>query len=95
MREAVDDPQRGFRAQIARGVTDDGLWYEGSLGYHHYTMSALWPLAEAARLQGVDLFSDRFRSMFDAPLNLALPDGQAPGFNDNGGGQCPVGRGPV
>ena len=24
--------------------------------------------------------------MFDAPLALALPDGQAPGFNDNDGG---------
>lgn len=30
VREAIDDPQRGFRVQIARGITDDGLWYEGS-----------------------------------------------------------------
>ena len=86
VREAIDDPQRGFRAEIAQGVTDDGLWYEGSLGYHRYTMDALWPLAEAARFQGIDLYSDRYRSMFDAPLALALPDGQAPGFNDNDGG---------
>ncbi|HWI56075.1 MAG TPA: alginate lyase family protein [Bacillota bacterium] len=86
VREAIDDPQRGFRAQITKGVTDDGLWYEGSLGYHRYTMDALWPLAEAARLNGLDLYSDRFRSLFDAPLNLALPDGEAPGFNDNSGG---------
>jgi oligo-alginate lyase len=86
VREAIDDPIRGFRAQIARGVTDDGLWYEGSLGYHRYTMEALWPLAEAARLTGVDLYSERYRTMFDAPLALALPDGEAPGFNDNAGG---------
>jgi hypothetical protein len=86
VREALDDPQRGFHAQIAKGVTADGLWYEGSLGYHRYTMDALWPLAEAARLNGMDLYSDRFRSMFDAPLNLALPDGEAPGFSDNSGG---------
>jgi hypothetical protein len=86
IREAIDDPDRGFRAQIARGVTDDGLWYEGSMGYHQYTMEALWPLAEAARHNGVDLYTERFRSLFDAPLALALPNGDAPGFNDNAGG---------
>jgi hypothetical protein len=88
IREAIDDPDRGFRAQIAKGVTDDGLWYEGSLGYHQYTMSATWPLAEAARHAGIDLFSDRYRTLWDAPLALALPDGNAPGFNDNGGGNA-------
>jgi len=86
VREAIDDPVRGFRAQIAKGVTDDGLWYEGSLGYHRYTMDALWPLTEAARLAGTDLYGDRYRALFDAPIKLALPDGSAPGFNDNSGG---------
>jgi hypothetical protein len=86
VREAIDDPDRGFRAQIEKGVTDDGLWYEGSLGYHRYTMDALWPLTEAARLAGTDLYGDRYRALYDAPLKLALPDGNAPGFNDNSGG---------
>ena len=86
VREAIDDPDRGFRVQIEKGVTDDGLWYEGSLGYHQYTMRALWPLAEAARHAGIDLYSDRMRSLFDAPLSLALPDGESPGFNDSRGG---------
>lgn len=86
VREAIDDPDRGFRAQIARGVTDDGLWWEGSLGYHRYTMQALWPLAEAARLAGADLYSDRYRALYDAPLALALPNGDPPGFNDSAGG---------
>ena len=85
VREAIDDPERGFRAQIARGATDDGLWWEGSLGYHRYTMQALWPLAEAARLAGIDLYSDRYRTLYDAPLALALPDGDSPGFNDSAG----------
>lgn len=84
--EAIEDPERGFRAQIARGVTDDGLWWEGSLGYHQYTMQALWPLAEAARLADIDLYSDRYRSLYMAPLLLALPDGSSPGFNDSAGG---------
>ena len=85
VREAIDDPARGFRAQMAKGVTADGLWHEGSLGYHAYMMAAAWPLAEAARHHGVDLFSTRFGSLWDAPLALALPNGDAPGFNDNAG----------
>ena len=86
IKEAIDDPQRGFRVEIAKGVTDDGLWWEGSMGYHHYTMAALWPLAEAARHAGIDLYSDRYRALYDAPLALALPDGEPPGFNDSPGG---------
>lgn len=86
VREAIDDPDRGFRVQIAKGVTDDGLWWEGSLGYHRYTMEALWPLAEAARRAGIDLYTDRYRRLYDAPLALALPNGDPPGFNDSAGG---------
>ncbi|MCS7315258.1 MAG: heparinase II/III family protein [Bryobacterales bacterium] len=81
-REAVEDPERGFYAQIARGVTAEGLWWEGSLGYHYFTLNALWPLAEAARLAGMDLFSERYRRMYRALLELSLPDGEPPGFND-------------
>jgi hypothetical protein len=88
VKEAIDDPERGFRAQIAKGVTDDGLWWEGSLGYHVYTVQALWPLAEAARHHGIDLFSERYSRLYDAPLALAFPNGDAPGFNDNAGGNA-------
>ncbi len=86
IREAIEDPARGFKTQIRKGVTADGLWWEGSLGYHRYTMSALWPLAEAARHAGINLYTDRYRILYDAPLALALPNGDSPGFNDNAGG---------
>jgi hypothetical protein len=49
-------------------------------------MSALWTLAEAARHNGIDLYAgERYRSMFEAPLALAMQDGSSPGFNDNPG----------
>ncbi len=86
VREAIDDPDRGFRVQIAKGVTEDGLWWEGSLGYHRYTMEALWPLAEAARRAGIDLYDARYHKLYEAPLALAFPNGDSPGFNDSAGG---------
>lgn len=82
VREAIEDPESGWRAQVAQGVTEEGLWWEGSLGYHRYAMDALWPLAEAARLAGTDLYTERYRRMFLAPLSLYLSDGLPPGFND-------------
>jgi hypothetical protein len=84
--EALDHPIRGFRPLMAKYVLPGGLWYEASLGYHHYTLSAVWALAEAARHNGIDLYSnEHYHSLFDAPIALAFPDGSVPGFNDNDG----------
>jgi hypothetical protein len=82
--KAIDDPKTGFRQQIARGVQDDGMWLEGSSGYHFFTIVGLEPLAQAARHCKIDLYSPRFKSMFDAPLALAMPDLRLPNFNDSG-----------
>jgi len=81
---ALDDPQTGFRQQLEKGVRDDGLWLEGSSGYHYFTISGLWPLAEAARNCGLDIYTAKFRSMFDGPMALAMPDLVLPNFNDSG-----------
>ncbi|MGN6370489.1 MAG: heparinase II/III domain-containing protein [Phycisphaerae bacterium] len=81
---AINDKFHGFRTQIAKGVHDDGMWTEGSTGYHFFTIDGLWPLTEAARNHGIDLYSDRFRSMFDGPIQLARPDNVLPNFNDSG-----------
>jgi hypothetical protein len=80
---AIDDPHHGFRQQIAKGINADGMWLEGASGYHFFTIEGLWPLAEAARNNGTDLYSDKFKSMFDAPLRLARPDAVMPDFNDS------------
>jgi hypothetical protein len=80
--EAIEHPERGFRAMVAQGVTEDGLWWEGSASYHAMVLQALVYLAEAAHYAGTDLYTGRFGRMWDAPLALAMPDGEAPGFND-------------
>jgi hypothetical protein len=80
---AVDDPDRGYRAQMVRGVQADGVWFEGAWGYHFYTLSAVWPLTEAARNCGIDLYGEPLRKMFLAPVQLAMPNGKLPAFNDS------------
>ena len=81
---AIDDPKMGYRQQLARGVNDDGLWLEGSSGYHFFTIEGLWPLAEAARNCGIDLYTSKFKAMFDGPFALAMPNLMLPNFNDSG-----------
>jgi hypothetical protein len=84
IRSAIDDPDRGYRKQMAEGVQSDGVWWEGAWGYHFYTVNALWPLTEAARNCGTDLYGEPFKKMFDAPLALAMPNLVLPNFNDSG-----------
>lgn len=79
----------GFEAQIRKGITADGQWFEGAWGYHFYTMSALWALAEAGQRCGLNLYGFEqdgrsYRRLFEAPLDLAMPDLRLPAFNDSG-----------
>ncbi len=75
---------RGIHAQLKRGILDDGTWFEGSWGYHYYTMSALEPLAIGLRHVGVDVYTDRYKGLYAAPLDFALPNGLLPAVNDSG-----------
>ena len=84
VKAAIDDPDRGYRAQMAKGVQGDGVWHEGAWSYHFYTLSALWPLTEAARNAGIDLYGEPLKKMFEAPIQLAMPNLMLPAFNDSG-----------
>jgi oligo-alginate lyase len=81
---AIDNPQTGFRAQMERGVLPGGFWLEGSTGYHFFAMDGMWQLMEAARNCGIDLYGPKFKSLFDGPLSLAMPNLSLPNFNDSG-----------
>jgi hypothetical protein len=81
---AIDDPAVGFRRQLEKGVLEDGMWLEGSSGYHFFTIAGLWPLAEAARNCGLELYTEKFQKMFEGPLSLAMPNFVLPDFNDSG-----------
>jgi len=81
---AIDNPQTGFHAQMERGVEPGGFWLEGSTGYHFFAMDGMWQLMEAARNCGIDLYGPQFKSLFDGPLSLAMPNLSLPNFNDSG-----------
>ena len=75
---------KGFFQQVSKGISDDGLWFEGAWGYHYYTMSALTPLAAAFHNIGIDSYIERYKRMYDAPIEFASPIGRLPSFNDSG-----------
>lgn len=79
----------GFKAQIEKGVSPDGQWYEGAWGYHFYTVSAMLPLVEAGERCGLGLYAYEkegrsYRRLFEGPLELATPSLLLPPFNDSG-----------
>ena len=76
--------EHGIHKQLAKGILDDGVWFEGAWGYHYYTMMALAPLAEALRHVGIDVYTDRYKGFYAAPLRFALPNGLLPAVNDSG-----------
>jgi hypothetical protein len=80
---AIDDPKLGYRAQMTKNVSSDGAWQEGAWGYHYYTLEAIWPLTEAARNCGIDLYGEPLKKMFEAPIQMAMPNLVLPAFNDS------------
>jgi len=66
-------------------VLPEGFWYEGAWSYHFYALEPLVDLAEMASCGGIDLYSERnLHDLFSAPLQLAMPSGTLPAFNDSG-----------
>jgi len=83
IKEDIDNPEQGYWTQMRKGVSPDGVWWEGSWGYHFYTLSALWHLTEAARNCGINLYGVELRRMFDAPFKFMMPNWRLPAFNDS------------
>ncbi|MCZ7638095.1 MAG: alginate lyase family protein [Verrucomicrobia bacterium] len=87
--KAVEAPF-GIRQQLARGVTSDYLWFEQSLGYNSYVVSALRPFFEYAQMagRGAELREEMavLENLLLAPILLRFPTGQLPNPADSTGG---------
>ena len=73
----------GLRAQLQQGVSEDGIWWEGSLSYHYYMLNAVvWTMRI---LRATDRpFDDGgiLKRMFLTPILISLPDLKLPSLND-------------
>lgn len=88
-KRAIDGPF-GIRKQIAHGVTSEYLWFEQSMGYNSYVVSAMLPLFTVASLDGRagDLRDEMLviQNMMLAPILLRFPGGRLPNPADATGG---------
>ncbi|MGI6081743.1 MAG: alginate lyase family protein [Limnochordia bacterium] len=86
VRYALSNWYSGFEQQLL-GIRNDGLWWEGSTGYHFYTLNAFKNLLMslvAADYPVGDL--SPVKAMFEAPLGLLDPELNLPSINDSGAG---------
>ncbi|MEK6795634.1 MAG: heparinase II/III family protein [Spirochaetota bacterium] len=81
--EAVNG-KSGFLAQMQSSFGDDGIWYEGSWGYHFYALQALIAFSELAYRAGIDLYTHpRFKPLFTSSIYSATPSWTLPQFGDD------------
>ena len=73
----------GLAAQLERGVTKEGLWWEVSLSYHYYSLDAIVRTLRILKATGRS-FDDGgvLRRMFLATILVSLPDLKLPSVND-------------
>lgn len=75
----------GLHDQLARGIFEDGLWYEGNVQYHFYAFQSLLHYALIAEGTEWDVWQMKaLKAMFDFPLHLVLLSGVMPTLNDAG-----------
>jgi hypothetical protein len=88
-RRAIDAPT-GIRNQVLNGITGDYLWFEQSLGYNQYVVSALEPLFRYAALagRGKALIEESAATgnLLLSPILLRFPSGLLPNPADSTGG---------
>lgn len=83
----------GIYHQLEFGFDEDGLWHEGSIAYHNYTLTAMAINLEAAKFFGIDLRDYSWETFggstmdiyrpFVSHLAFVKPDGTLPRLNDD------------
>jgi len=84
VRAALDE-RYGLRRQVAEGILEDGMWYEGSIGYHFYTVQALLFALDVLALhpRPFDPERARIREALVAARRFAFDDGVFPTPGDS------------
>lgn len=75
---AIDGPY-GLKHLLAHDVHDDGIFWERSLGYHSFVLTALFPLLQAGTHCGLDLWQvavpDDYNTDREPLANYTVGDG--------------------
>jgi len=73
----------GYFYQMEKSITEDGMWYEGSMHYQFYVLRALFPLMEAAYHSGIDLYQEPgYKGLFDFMVEYADASMRLPTLHD-------------
>lgn len=73
----------GLLSQLKGSVTDDGIWYEGTVSYHFYALNAIIETLKPLQRSNIDLSDNKkLKSLWLGPLNLTFPNGTMPAIND-------------
>ncbi|MDP8246177.1 MAG: heparinase II/III family protein [Candidatus Hinthialibacter antarcticus] len=67
----------------ANAIRDDGLWFEGSVGYHFFALLPLHLLMEAAEAHGESVYDEIIERAHVSILDMVFPDGSFPNLNDS------------
>ena len=69
--------------QLDKSVTDDGMWYEGSMHYQFYVLRAFLPLMEATHHAGFNVYENpKYKALFDFMVTYADPQLEMPTIAD-------------
>ena len=89
MWDAALNSTYGLRAQMSQGITSDYLWYEQSLGYNNFVVTAVLTLYTAAGLHDraplLDTEMSASQNLLFATLAMRFPDNTLPNPADNKG----------
>jgi len=77
----------GILDQLKKGVTDEGMWYEGSMHYHYYTVHPIAMLMFICRRVEFDIpemqyIYDKVEKMFEYPLKMMFSNKRLPNPHD-------------
>jgi hypothetical protein len=77
----------GVLDQLKKGVTEEGMWYEGSMHYHFYTIQPIAYLMFICRAMDFDIpempyIYDTVEKMFEYPVKMMFESKRLPNPND-------------
>jgi hypothetical protein len=85
---------RSVAAVMTQGITQDGIWYEGSFAYNNYVLLGLARLFDlavgAGRGDVVTKYAQSVQRMLLAPILYRFDDGSLPSPNDTRAAVAPI-----